>query len=463
MSSSLTSIFVLVCSKRYHLCRVLVLPAADLGPLPTVSANAMAVAGRWDELAAGGVLAATNCPARRLHPADDVMQRSENRILTTHTGSLPRPPALTQLYLCRLRGEPFDPQAIVMEGRSALRAAVAKQVETGIDVINDGEQTRESFVLYLRHRLTGLGGTSIRPMSADIDAYPSFARDMKAQAAGRQAVSNRDRLPKAVGAVAHAGPSLVERDCAAFRAALDPLAGRFVEPFLTAPSPGILATIVQNEHYDTFDNYLAALGAVVKVEYDAIVRAGFLLQLDCPDLALERHTWFRGRPLRDFLDFVERVVATINSAIADIPRGQVRLHVCWGNYEAPHDRDVPLREILPIIRNAAVGGIVLPFANPRHAHEYRVLETIPLADDQVIVAGVIDTLTNFVEHPEVVADRIERLARAVGDPRRVLAGTDCGFDTSAGMGRVSEDVVWAKLAAMTEGARIASRRLFGGR
>jgi 5-methyltetrahydropteroyltriglutamate--homocysteine methyltransferase len=388
------------------------------------------------------------------------MQRSDNRILTTHTGSLPRPAALTQLYARRVRGEPVDAQAIEAGGRAAVHAVVAKQIETGIDVINDGEQTRESFVLYLRHRLTGLGGTSIRPLMADIDDYPAFRRDLQARVGAKEAVSNRDLLPKAVGAVTYADPSLVQRDCAAFRAAIDPLAGRFVEPFLTAPSPGILATIVQNEHYDTFDNYLAALGAALKVEYDAIVRAGFLLQLDCPDLALERHTWFRDRPLGDFLDFVERVVATINQAIADIPRQKVRLHVCWGNYEAPHDRDVPLRDILPLILKASVGGFVLPFANPRHAHEYRVLETIPPADDQIIVAGVIDTLTNFVEHPEVVADRIERVADAIGDPRRVLAGTDCGFDTSAGMGRVSEDVVWAKLAAMTEGARIASRRLF---
>ena len=394
-------------------------------------------------------------------PTDIVMIRSENRILTTHTGSLPRPAALTQLYVRRLRGEPVEAEAIAAGGRAAVRAVVARQIEAGIDVINDGEQTRELFVLYLRHRLTGLGGTSIRPLSADIDAYPAFKRDLAARAAALEAVSNRDRLPKAVAAVTYADPSIVERDCATFRAAVDPLAGRFVEPFLTAPSPGILATIVQNQHYDTFDDYLAALGAALKVEYDAIVRGGFLLQLDCPDLALERHTWFRDRPLRDFLDFVERVVATINRAIADIPREQVRLHVCWGNYEAPHDRDVPLREILPIILKAAVGGFVLPFANPRHAHEYRVLEAMPPADDQVVVAGVIDTLTNFVEHPEVVADRIERVAAAIGDPRRVLAGTDCGFDTSAGMGRVSEDVVWAKLAAMTEGARIASRRLFG--
>jgi 5-methyltetrahydropteroyltriglutamate--homocysteine methyltransferase len=389
------------------------------------------------------------------------MQRSEHRILTTHTGSLPRPQALTRLYVRRVRGEPVDAQAIEAAGRAAVRAVVAKQIETGIDIINDGEQTRESFVLYLRHRLTGLGGTSIRPLSADIDAYPSFQRDLGARSGTVEAVSNRDRLPKAVAAVTHADPAIVRHECAEFRSALAPFAGLFVEPFLTAPSPGIFAAIVQNDHYETFDRYLAALGAALKVEYDAIVRGGFLLQLDCPDLALERHTSYRDRPLGDFLDFVERVVATINEAIADIPRERVRLHVCWGNYEAPHDRDVPLREILPILLKASVGAFVLPFANPRHAHEYRVLAAVPPADDQIVVAGVIDTLTNFVEHPEVVADRIERVAQAIGDPRRVMAGTDCGFDTSAGMGRVSEDVVWAKLAAMTQGARIASRRLLG--
>jgi 5-methyltetrahydropteroyltriglutamate--homocysteine methyltransferase len=414
--------------------------ASLVGPLPTARA--------------AGARAAPACHYAGMH-------RSEHRILTTHTGSLPRPAALTQFYVRRLRGEPVDAQALAAASRAAVHEVVARQIEAGIDVINDGEQARESFVLYLRHRLTGLGGESVRPLSADIDAYPAFQRDFQAAGRGREAVSNRACLPSAVGAVAHADPAAVERECAEFRAAVAPHAGRYVEPFLTAPSPGILAAIVQNRHYDTFDSYLAALGAALKVEYDAIARAGFLLQLDCPDLALERHTSFRDRPLGDFLDFVERVVAAINVAIADIPREQVRLHVCWGNYEAPHDRDVPLADILPIILKAAVGGFVLPFANPRHAHEYRLLERMPPADDQVIVAGVIDTLTNFVEHPEVVAERIERVAHALGDPHRVLAGTDCGFDTSAGMGRVSEDVVWAKLAAMSAGARLASQRLFG--
>jgi 5-methyltetrahydropteroyltriglutamate--homocysteine methyltransferase len=217
---------------------------------------------------------------------------------------------------------------------------------------------------------------------------------------------------------------------------------------------------VQNEHYDTFERYLDALSAALRIEYEAIVRNGFLLQLDCPDLALERHTSYRDRPLADFVDFVEMVVAAINKALRNIPRERIRLHVCWGNYEGPHDRDVALRDILPAILRAKAGAIFLPFANPRHAHEFRVLDEIPLGADQLLIAGVIDTLTNFVEHPEVVADRIERIAATIGDPRRVLAGTDCGFDTSAGMGRVAEDVVWAKLRALKEGAQLASQRLF---
>ena len=216
---------------------------------------------------------------------------------------------------------------------------------------------------------------------------------------------------------------------------------------------------MKNEHYDTEDAYLDALGTALRPEYETIVQRGFLLQLDCPDLALERHLSYQDRPLGDFLGFVERVVATINKALENVPRDRVRLHVCWGNYEGPHDCDVPLADILPVIQKANVGGFFFPFANPRHAHEYRVFEKLPLADDQVVIAGVIDSLTNFVEHPEAVADRLERVAGAVGDPRRVIAGTDCGFDTSAGMGRVAEDVVWAKLKSLAEGARIASERL----
>ena len=388
------------------------------------------------------------------------MQRSDGRILTTHAGSLPRPATLTRLFARRVRGEAVDPTEIDAEVRVALRAIVKKQIEAGVDVINDGEQSRESFVLYVRHRLTGLGGTGTRVMHADLDNYPKYKADFQSRTAGKDTVSNRAQLPKAIGAVTYTGRSTIEAECADFRSALTEAGNGFAEPFLTAPSPGIIAAIIKNEHYDTFENYLSALGAALQVEYDTIVGHGFLLQLDCPDLALERHTSYRDRPLAEFIDFVELVVATINKALRNIPRDRVRLHVCWGNYEGPHDSDVPLGDILPVILKANVGALVLPFANPRHEHEYRIFQSLPLADDQLIVAGVIDTQTNFVEHPEVIADRIERVAVAVGDPSRVLAGTDCGFETSAGMGRVAEDVVWAKLRALRDGAQVASRRLF---
>ncbi|MGH6918959.1 MAG: hypothetical protein ACREJ0_14800, partial [Geminicoccaceae bacterium] len=343
------------------------------------------------------------------------------------------------------------------------RQIVPRQIEAGIDVGNNGEQQREGFFLYVQRRMSGFGGSWRRRQRGDVARYPVFEKMLQEQLAGRTAVSNF-LPPKAIGAVRYLDPAAVDAECQDFRDALDATEGGFVEPFLTAPSPGIVAAAMQNEHYASEEAYLAALADALRVEYEAIIRHGFLLQLDCPDLALERHITYQDRPLADFLGFVERVVGAINRALAHLPRDRVRLHVCWGNYEGPHDMDVPLAEILPIIRQAQVGGFVFPFANPRHAHEYRCFEASgagrrALDDDQVLVAGVIDTLTNFVEHPEVVAERIARVAAAVGDPRRVLAGTDCGFDTSAGMGRVAADVVWAKLRALRDGARIASARL----
>jgi len=391
---------------------------------------------------------------------EGAMRASAERILTTHTGSLPRPAALTRLYTRRARGEGVDEAELAAAGKAALRAVIPQQIACGIDIGNNGEQQREGFFLYLRHRLSGFGGAWQRSPRGDVERYPLFKAAMQRQLATREAVSNF-APPKAVGEVRYLDPALVEAECRDFRDALDACGGGFVEPFLTAPSPGIVAAAVLNEHYASEEAYLAALAAALKVEYDAIIRAGFLLQLDCPDLALERHVSYMERPLGDFLGFVERVVAAINLALADVPRERVRMHVCWGNYEAPHDCDVPLEAIWPLLRRAKVGGFVLPFANPRHAHELRCLAALPPEDDQIIVAGVIDSLTNFVEHPEVVAERIERAARALGDPGRVIAGTDCGFDTSAGMGRVAEDVVWAKLAALRDGARLASARLFG--
>jgi 5-methyltetrahydropteroyltriglutamate--homocysteine methyltransferase len=389
------------------------------------------------------------------------VKRSEGRIITTHAGSLPRPAELTRLYALRVRGQPIDEIDLERAGRAAVRAIVPRQIEAGIDVVSNGEQQRESFVLYLRRRLGGLGGAGERLVPADLDRYPAFKRAQQEQAAHRLSVSNREYLPKAIGEVRYLDPSQVGAECADFAAALADSEGRFAEAFVTAPSPGIVATIIHNEHYDSLESYLAALAAALRVEYETIVGHGFVLQLDCPDLAMERHIAYRHRPLGEFLGFVEMVVEAINEALRNVPRERVRMHLCWGNYEGPHDQDVPLADVLPIVRRMNVGGFVLPFGNARHAHEFRCFERLPLDDDQVLVAGVVDTLTNVVEHPEVVADRLQRVAAVIGDPRRVLAGTDCGLETSAGNSRVAEDVAWGKLAALAEGARIASRRLFG--
>jgi 5-methyltetrahydropteroyltriglutamate--homocysteine methyltransferase len=388
------------------------------------------------------------------------MQRSTSRILTTHTGSLPRPPELTRLYVSRACGETVDAAAIDRAGRDAVRAVVRKQRDVGIDVGNNGEQQRDSFFLYLKTRLSGLGGSWERPSRADIDRYPDFRRMWIEQHAGKTQVSPLGGLPKAIGEVRYLDDGAINDECRHLNAVLAENPGVFVEAFMNAPSPGILASAVRNEHYDTLANYVAALGRALAVEYEAIVSSGFVLQIDAPDLALERHITYKDRPLAEFIAFVELVVATINAALRNVPRDRVRLHVCWGNSESPHDCDVPLEDILPALQQANVGGFVLPFANPRHAHEFRCFAKRPLANDQVLVAGVIDPLTNFVEHPEVVADRIERIAALVGNPSQVLAGTDCGFDTSAGWGRVAEDVAWAKLASLRDGARLASDRLF---
>jgi 5-methyltetrahydropteroyltriglutamate--homocysteine methyltransferase len=388
------------------------------------------------------------------------MKHSDERILTTHAGSLPRPASLTALYARRNRGETVDAREIETAGREALRWIVPQQARAGVDVGNNGEQQRESFFLYLQDRVTGFGGSCQRPSREDVDRYPAFKKRWIEDNANQAIVSTVATVPKAIGEVRYKNDAAIRAECTDLQDVLKDNPGAFVEPFMNAPSPGILASAIQNEFYDTELKYLEALGEALRVEYEAIVQSGFVLQVDAPDLALERHVTYKDKPLAAFIAFVENVVSVINRALRNVPRDRVRLHVCWGNSESPHDSDVPLADILPTIRQAEVGGFVLPFANGRHAHEFRCFEKCPLMDDQILVAGVIDTLTNVVEHPETVADRLQRVSAVIGDPSRVLAGTDCGFDTSAGRGRVAEDVVWAKLASLRDGARIASDRLF---
>jgi 5-methyltetrahydropteroyltriglutamate--homocysteine methyltransferase len=277
------------------------------------------------------------------------MRWSQDRILTTHTGSLPRPPELTRLYVRRARGGEVDPAELDRLGKEALRQIVDKQADAGIDIGNNGEQQREAFFLYVRHRMSGFGSGWKRWPRGDVERYPLLKQQMAEQLATRDAVSNMDP-PKAVGEVRYIDDNELKSEIADFRAVLDRKPNAFVEPFLTAPSPGIIAAAMKNEYYDTEEAYLAALGKALSIEYEAIVNSGFLLQLDCPDLALERHLSYQDRPLGEFLGFVERVIETINRAIANVPRDRVRLHVCWGNYEGPHDKDVPLEDILPILQ-----------------------------------------------------------------------------------------------------------------
>jgi 5-methyltetrahydropteroyltriglutamate--homocysteine methyltransferase len=388
------------------------------------------------------------------------MRRSTERILTTHAGSLPRPENLTGLFVRRARGEGVGADEIAAAGLEALLAIVPKQAEVGVDVGNNGEQQRDSFFLYLKQRLTGLGGTRQRPSRADVDRYPEFKKRYLEQTSSKGRVSPNEGLPMAIGEVRYIDAAAIEAECRDFSKVLNVNPGVFSEAFMNAPSPGIVAAAIKNQHYDTDFKYLQALGEALRVEYEAIVRAGFVLQIDAPDLALERHISFKDRPLSAFVDFVENVVSVINAVLKNIPPDRVRLHVCWGNSESPHDSDVPLEDILPTIRQAKVGALYLPFAGPRHAHEFRCFERLPLRDEQLLIAGVIDPLTNIVEHPEVVADRIARVTAVLGDPSKVMAANDCGFDTSAGWGRVAPDVVWAKLCSLRDGARIASERLF---
>jgi 5-methyltetrahydropteroyltriglutamate--homocysteine methyltransferase len=388
------------------------------------------------------------------------MQTSKNRFLTTHAGSLPKPKALTHLHAERAAGKAIELSELVAQTEAAERRSIAKQIECGVDVINDGEVGRESFFTYVRHRMTGFANQSQRPIMRDITMYPSFLEFILKSTGGGDQVSLL-APPEAVRDVTYRDPGAVAADCARLKALVAPFAGKFTEAFVTSPSPGIIAAAMTNKHYPTMADYVNALGKAIAVEYRAILDAGFVLQIDAPDLAMERHTLFADKSLPEFLDFVKLVVAAINRALEGLPQDRVRLHVCWGNYNGPHEHDVPLADIWGEIAKAKVGGYLLSLANPRHEHEVELFDKGILPKSAVLIAGAIDTTSNYVEHPQVVATRIERAAKAVGDPHRVMAGTDCGFETSAGYVIVVEDVVWAKLRALRDGAAIASKRMFG--
>ena len=387
------------------------------------------------------------------------MQRSTHRILTTHAGSLPRPRPLTALLAAKSAGQPVDEAALAAAVEQATEAVIAQQLACGIDVVNNGEVGRESFFTYLKHRMRGFSGTSQRPAMADLIRYPGYVEQLVRSLSTTANVSLMT-APRATSDVEYLGHAPIEAECAQFSRLLAPHKGRYVEAFMSSPSPGIVAAAMENAFYASLDDYVRAVAAALRHEYEAIAKAGFVLQIDAPDLAMERHTLFHGKPLGDFLAFVRSVIDALNAALTGIPRDRVRLHVCWGNYGGPHDLDVGLEEIWAEIARASVGGFLISLANPRHAHEVQLFARGILPQGALLVPGVIDTTTNYVEHPEVVAERIERAALAVGDPKRVLAGTDCGFETAAGFAAVAPDVVWAKLRALSEGATLASKRLF---
>ena len=386
------------------------------------------------------------------------MLRSQERILTTHAGSLPRRESLVAMLVKKSRGEEVDGATLVREIEESTRYVVGQQLAAGIDVGNNGEQSRESFFTYVQHRMTGFGGRSERPIMRDIVRYPTFRKLMAPMF--QRTMVDLLHAPKAVGEVKYRDRAAVDLECADTLRILDDQPTKFAEPFMTAPSPGIIASAMLNEYYENYEKYVNAIASALKTEYEYIASRGFVLQVDCPDLAMERHTSYADRPLSEFLEYVELNIAAMNRALQAVSPERVRMHVCWGNYEAPHDLDVPLGEILPLLYQAKVGALVLEAANPRHQHEYRCFKEFPLPDQMSLITGVIDTKTNYVEHPAVIADRLERAAQAIGDPSRVMAGTDCGFETSAGLGEVAEEVVWAKLRSMRAGADLASSRLF---
>jgi len=389
-----------------------------------------------------------------------MMKHSSNQILTTHAGSLPRPRSLVALHTARYAGTPIEEAVIEQAAEEASRAVIAKQIQAGIDIVNNGEMARESFFTYVQHRMTGFGGVGTRPIMADLTRYPG-SLERRRQAMGSDERVDLLKAPKAIAEVRYVNRAPIEQECRQLKRLLDEAQGGFSEAFISSPSPGIIAAGMQNDYYEDLETYVNAIAEALRSEYTAIAAAGFLLQIDAPDLALERHTLFQDKPLGEFLAFVRIVVAAMNQALDGIPREQVRLHVCWGNYEGPHDCDVPLEDIWPDIAKANVAAIMLSMANPRHAHEYRWFADPAVLGDRLLIPGVIDTTTNYVEHPHVVADRIERIAKTIGDPRRIIAGTDCGFETAAGSKMVIEDVVWAKLRSLSEGAAIASKRLLG--
>lgn len=384
------------------------------------------------------------------------MITSHNRILTTHVGSLPRNDALASLLVSREEGIAIDKTELDREMDRAVRHVVGEQVRAGIDIGNDGEQQRVGFQTYIPQRMSGFAGESKRRRGRDYEEFPELVEDLKRRFPKRSRMQN---APEAQAEVHYRDTLDIRREIDRLKIAVAAHPG-FSECFMTAPSPGIISTTMFNAHYDSQESYLMALAGEMSHEYRAIAEAGFILQVDSPDLAMDRTMFYRDLSDADFVKAIEKHVAALNKGIAGIPPDRVRLHCCWGNWEGPHIHDVALARILPVLYQAKVGALSIEFANPRHQHEYDAVRANRPPQPMVLIPGVIDSTTNIVEHPEVVAHRVEEAVAAVGDRERVIAGGDCGFGTFTGREWVIEPVVWLKLKSLREGADIASTRLW---
>jgi 5-methyltetrahydropteroyltriglutamate--homocysteine methyltransferase len=394
------------------------------------------------------------------------MKTSSDRILTTHTGSLPRSKALSAMLVKREQGKPYDADALQAEIERNLDFVVKLQRDCGVDIGNDGETPRVGFSTYTTERMTGFGGESHRKPTLDSIKFPGFADFMSRQIGVSDDLAKVWNAPQAVGELEYDSQlTEAKAESEAYKASLARTGVKFTENFMSAASPGIVSTTMllspTNPAYKTDADYVMGIAHQLKKEYDYIVGQGYVLQLDAPDLAMERVIMFGDQSLNVFLDRVALHIEAMNVALADIPPEKVRLHVCWGNWNGPHQDDVDMIDLLPLLYKAKVGALSMPMGNPRHEHETETFRKLPLPANMVLIPGVIDVTTNYLEHPEVVANRICAAVSAVGDRERVIGGTDCGFGTFASYEFIAEDVVWGKLRSLSEGAAVATKRLWG--
>jgi 5-methyltetrahydropteroyltriglutamate--homocysteine methyltransferase len=380
------------------------------------------------------------------------MKTSRDRILTTHVGSLPRPPELREVLVKKDQGEPYDKDMLARLVRQAVVDIVRRQAAVGVDIVNDGEMSKPGYSTYIADRLTGFAGHEPAKPRLDTRDHPNFLAAYE-----RMTGATNARRAVCVGPIAWKDREALAQDLDNLRLALGQVAT--TEGFMTAASPGLVPVFQTNRHYPSYEAYVEAIADAMQEEYEAIAKAGFVLQLDCPDLAMARHTSFQDLSEADFLKRAAFHVEVLNHALRNVPADRARIHICWGNYEGPHDHDIEFAKVAPILVQAKPQALVVEAANPRHAHEWNVWQETKLPDDKILIPGVLDTSTNYVEHPELVAERICRFADIVGR-ERVIAGSDCGFGTFAGYGKLDPDISFKKLTAMAQGAEIASKRLW---